>query len=57
MLNILNSLKSYQLESYKRCFAVVHDQIDIYDSTWCKSDFVEVTNAKLVLKPFRRDPP
>jgi len=32
-------------------------QIDIFKQTWCCSSFVEITNAKLVLKPFRSEPP
>jgi len=32
-------------------------QIGIFNQTWGVSNFVEITNARLVLKPFRREPP
>ena len=32
-------------------------QADVFSSTWCMSNFVEITNTKLVLKPIRREPP
>ena len=33
------------------------EQADVFSSTWCMSNFVEITNTKLVLKPIRREPP
>jgi hypothetical protein len=32
-------------------------EINIYQQTWCLTDMIEVTNKKLNIKPFRREPP
>ena len=49
--------RAYIPHIYLKPNRLTASQIEIFNETWCMSDFVEITNAKLVLKPFRREPP
>ena len=33
------------------------DEVDVFNSTWCISDHVEISNSKLNVKPYRYEPP
>ena len=32
-------------------------EIETYQQTWCLTNMIEITNKKLNIKPFRREPP
>ena len=49
--------RAYIPHIYLKPNRLTASQIEIFNETWCMGDFVEITNAKLVLKPFRREPP
>ena len=49
--------KAYIPHTYLNPNKLNETQIDIFKQTWCDSNFVDITNAKLVLKPFRSEPP
>ena len=49
--------RAYIPHIYLKPNRLTASQIEIVNATWCMSDFVEITNAKLVLKPFRYEPP
>ena len=33
------------------------DEVEVFNSTWCISDRVEISNSKLNAKPYRYEPP
>ena len=37
--------------------SLTHDEIEVFNNTWCISDRVEVSNSKLNVKPYRYEPP
>ena len=49
--------KAYIPYTYIKPNELTDSQVQIFNETWCVSQFVEITNKKLVLKPFRREPP
>ena len=49
--------KAYIPHTYLNPNKLNETQIDIFKQTWCDSNFVEITDAELVLKPFRSEPP
>ena len=49
--------KAYIPHTYLNPNKLNETQIDIFKQTWCDSNFVEITNAKLLLKPFRSESP
>ena len=49
--------KAYIPHTYLNLNNLTKEQITIFTNTWCNSEFVEITNKKLVLKPYRCDPP
>ena len=49
--------KAYIPYTYIKPNELTGSQVQIFNETWCVSQFVEITNKKLVLKPFRREPP
>ena len=36
--------------------SLTQKEINVFDSSWCISDRVEVTNSKLNVKPYRYEP-
>ena len=49
--------KAYIPHTYIKPNELTDSQVQIFNETWCGSQFVEITNRKLVLKPFRVEPP